>query len=56
MQILYFILLLFGFVCFIGAVVTHHRPERAPRFDLVALGLAFWILVPLIQSLAGLVG
>lgn len=41
------VFLLLGFVCFViatfGVVV--------PRVNLVALGLAFWILVPLLTAL-----
>lgn len=36
------VLLLLGFICF-GVVV--------PRVNFIALGLAFWILVPLLQAL-----
>lgn len=46
---LYIILLLLGFICFIAAAFGG---ERVARFaSLVPLGLAFWILVPLIQYL-----
>lgn len=50
MQVLYFILLLLALVCFVAdglkVVVT--------RVNLSALGLAFWVLVPLIITARGL--
>lgn len=41
------VLLLLGFVCFVVAALAF----PVPRVNLVALGLAFWILVPLLQAL-----
>jgi hypothetical protein len=41
-----FILLLAGFVCFVLAAI----PVAVPRINLVALGLALWILVALIGA------
>lgn len=46
MEILTLILLLVGFVCFL--IATASAPAR---FNLVALGLACWILVPLIHAM-----
>lgn len=43
------ILLLIGFVCFFLAAIGT-APEK-PRINLVAVGLACWILVPLIATL-----
>lgn len=45
MEILTLILLLGGFISF--ALATASAPAR---FNLVALGLALWILVPLIHA------
>lgn len=39
--------LFLGFICFVLAFIG----VPIPRVNLVALGLAFWILVPLGQSL-----
>lgn len=44
MEIVYLLLLLGSFVCF--CVATASFPQR---FNLVALGLALWVLVPLIH-------
>lgn len=41
------VLLLLGFVCFVIAAFA----VPVPRVNLVALGLAFWILVPLLTAL-----
>lgn len=46
MDVLYFLLLLVGAVCFaLAAIKIGH-----PRLHLVALGLLLWVLVPLIQA------
>lgn len=45
METLYFILLLLGAISF-GAVIA----KVTAKIDLLALGLFFWILVPLIMS------
>lgn len=50
MNILYLILLLVGAVCFAGAA----SQRIATRVDLIAAGLFFWILVPLIQTIDAL--
>lgn len=54
---IYFILLLLGFICFVVSTLASSRlagdpaqGHRSWRVDLVPLGLAFWILVPLIQN------
>lgn len=41
------VLLLLGFICFVLATFG----VVLPRVNFVALGLAFWILVPLLQAL-----
>lgn len=41
------VLLLLGFICFVVATFG----VIVPRVNLVALGLALWILVPLLQTL-----
>jgi hypothetical protein len=58
MHVIFLILLICGFVCFLLAAVGPYRGVRADaparpvysRFDLIALGLLFWILVPLIEQ------
>lgn len=52
MTFLYFILLLAGAFCF--ALATFGRSFVRRELNLVALGLLFWILVPLIQELRAL--
>ena len=51
MTVLYFILLLLAAICFVVAAAdrTVH-----PRVNLIALGLFFWVLVPLIQTVKNL--
>lgn len=44
-----FLLLLFGFVCLVLATFY----VSVPRINLVAAGLALWILVPLIAAWPG---
>lgn len=44
------ILLLMGFVCFVAAIPGW----GLPRFNLIAAGLACWILTALIPALAGM--
>lgn len=46
MNLLYFVLLLLGAVCFAAAALSF----TMQRINLVALGLLFWVLVPLIQT------
>lgn len=41
------ILLLLSFICFVVATFG----VAVPRINFVALGLAFWVLVPLLQAL-----
>jgi hypothetical protein len=57
MHPLFLILLIIGFVCFLLAAVggpyrasPPERPAFFARVDLIALGLLFWILVPLIEQ------
>ena len=47
MTVLYFILLLLALVCFVASCLR----VSSPRVELVALGLAFWVAVPFIQTL-----
>jgi hypothetical protein len=49
MTTLYFILLLLSAVTFLAAAFA--RPSTPLRVDLIALGLLFWVLVPLIQMM-----
>ena len=52
MHIIFFLLLLFGALCFaLSAFQSSRRDTPASPINLVALGLFFWILVPLLQSL-----
>ena len=44
MTALYFVLLLLGFLCFVAAALG-----LLARMNLVAVGLACWVLVALIQ-------
>lgn len=55
LQLFDFICLLAGFILFVLAAfnVVIPRPDR-PAINLVALGLAVWILVPLVHLLAAL--
>ncbi|MDQ3223148.1 MAG: hypothetical protein M3Q75_06725 [Gemmatimonadota bacterium] len=48
MGLLFLLLLIAGFVCFVAAAFGTFS-----RVNLIGLGLAFWILVPLIQALQG---
>lgn len=41
------ILLVFGFVCFVLAAIGVPNP---PRFNLIAAGLAFWILTVILAG------
>lgn len=54
MNILYFVLLLLGLLCFVVAAFgwgPNASPNVPPRIvNLTALGLAFWIMVPLIEA------
>lgn len=47
MDLLYIILYLLGFLCFAAGAF---RETAIARVNLIALGLAFWILVPLIVA------
>lgn len=47
MTVLFLLLLIFGAVCFLLSAFS----TRAYRADLLPLGLFFWILIPLIQTL-----
>ena len=52
MNTLYFILYLLAFICFVVAALG----VAVRRFSLLAAGLAFWVLVPLILSFKVLTG
>jgi len=47
--VLTFLLLLLGLICFVLAAVG----VSAARVNLIALGLAFWILIPLMGAWPG---
>ena len=49
MVLLYFILCLIALIAFVGAALN-----VSPRLNLIAVGLAFWVGVPLIQFLTRL--
>lgn len=49
MNVFYMILLLLGAVCFLASAAN--MTLRRGRPDLISLGLFFWILVPLIQTI-----
>lgn len=55
MRVLYLILLIIAAVLFIAAAFipasTVAGPHPAHRFNLVALGLLAWVLVPLIEQI-----
>lgn len=48
MRLFDLIMLILGAVCFLAEVVISSRPARPTALNLVALGLLFWILVPLV--------
>jgi hypothetical protein len=50
MEIVYFVLLLLALICF---VLTAFGVQHS-RVGLLALGLAFWVAVPLIHALRAL--
>lgn len=50
MQLLYLLLLIAAVVCF---AVAAFAASRTPRVNLVALGLAFFAAVPMLQTLVG---
>lgn len=49
MAVLFLILLVLGFACFVAATFG-----AGTRWNLLAAGLAFWILVPLITAFRAL--
>lgn len=53
MKLIYFLLLLAAAVCFVAAAFGRTSIGRR-SVNLVALGLMFWVLVPLIQELRAL--
>jgi hypothetical protein len=50
-DVLKFILLLLGAICFLLAAANAPVP---PRVNLIALGLLLWVLVPLVSAAEGL--
>lgn len=50
MTVLYLLLLLLGAVCFAMAMVG----ASVRNFNLVAAGLLFWVMVPLLQTVTSL--
>ncbi len=52
MRTIYLVLFILGAVCFLAASFWDARvTDRSGRYiNLVALGLLFWILVPLVQT------
>lgn len=46
MNLINALLLIAAFICFVISV----RPPAQPRWSLIAAGLAFWVLVPLIEA------
>jgi hypothetical protein len=57
MTVLCLILLVFGFVLFVLAgLKPYNSPPPASRFNLVAFGLACWILVEIITRAAAFHG
>ena len=57
MQILFLILFLLAGICFgvAAARLRNNQVGTYDPYDLVALGLLFWVLVPLIQTIDKLV-
>lgn len=57
MTVLYLILLLLAGVCFAVAAARGSRQalDHGRSVNLVALGLLFWVAVPFLQTLKGLV-
>lgn len=49
MDIIYFLLLLLGALCFLGSATGRTGVAR-PALALLPLGLFFWILVPLLAQ------
>lgn len=47
LPVLFFVLLLLALVCFVASAFQVH----AARFNLLSLGAALWVTVPLIQAL-----
>ncbi|MGH8903335.1 MAG: hypothetical protein ACRDYA_17105 [Egibacteraceae bacterium] len=52
--IILFLFLLASFVCFIIAALGG-RTRLAARVDLIALGLALFVLIPLVQALVAII-
>lgn len=51
MILLYALLLIAALVCFLLEAFWRARPTRPARPFLLALGLAFWVAVPMLQAL-----
>lgn len=58
MTLLFFLLLLAALICFVLAAFASNRGDGLgrlhSRINLVALGLAFWVTVPLVQTIRSL--
>lgn len=59
MDVLYLILYILAAVCFVAAAFVTHAVTTNPqpvytRVNLVSLGLLFWVLVPLIETIKGM--
>jgi CHASE2 domain-containing sensor protein len=50
MNVLDFVLLLLAAISFLGAFLSWRSPNPPAYPNLVALGLLFWVLVPLIHA------
>ena len=51
MKVLYLVLLLLSAVCFAVAAFTRRDTLDGRSISLIPLGLLFWVLVPLLQTL-----
>ena len=54
MAILEFVLLLLALVAFAVAAARYRRSDRPLAVDLIAVGLALWVAVPLLRALRAL--
>jgi hypothetical protein len=55
MNVLYLVLYILAAICFLvsaaGVITVSDPPRHYARYNLVALGLFFWVLVPLIAQI-----
>lgn len=54
MTVVYLLLLLAALICFIAAAFRGADGVGRVRANLIALGLAFWVAVPLLQTIRAL--